>query len=184
MNEVVENGKKDIVTENVENRNEVAGSCPNCGSVNLVLTLETLKGFRYKCDDCDETFVAETKFLGKNIKALTQIPKIVNEIDERKTIKIPKKTYVQLESIRQDAGLTTLIDATAYAVNEYKTRKEFEAKILQVISGSGENIASLMNTFWADFQKGNKEIMENIKEIKMEIQELKKQRALEWKPVR
>lgn len=174
------------MNEVIENRNEVAGSCPNCGSVNLVLTLETLKGFRYKCNDCDETFVVETKLLGENIKALTQIPKIVSEIDERKTIKIPKKTYVQLESIRQDAGLTTLIDANAYVINEYETRRAFEAKILQAISEAGENTASLMNRFLADIQNENKifleQITQDIQKIKMEIQTLKKISA-DWLPI-
>jgi transcription elongation factor Elf1 len=168
MNEVGKN--REDVGEDVG-----TGKCPGCGSEDLVLTLETSKGFRYKCSNCDETFVVETRLFGENIKALTQIPKMTNEIDERKTIKIPKKTYMQLESIRQDIGLTTLIDANAYVVNEYKGRKEFEAKILQVISEAGEKTVNLMNTFWADIQK-------DINEIKTQIKELNKDKTLEWKP--
>jgi transposase-like protein len=163
--------------ENLENNSidKITGKCPECGSENISLTLETSNGFRYRCNNCDETFVVSVRLLGERLGDLSQDAKKVIEdkveSDERKTIKIPKRSYVKLESIRQEIGLSTLVEANVYAINQYSNTKkfnDFELKIIGIFNEFSETSFRALNQFYEDNKEELKKIQGQLEELKVE----------------
>lgn len=179
MNEVVENRNEESKNKD-DGADIISGKCPECGSENLVLVFETSNEFHYRCNDCDETFITEIKLLGENIKESIQ----KNETTERKTkpIRIPASVYEELQTIKQDNRLGTLIEAQIHVINGYKSSKrfeEFETKIINIFNEFSVSTIEILKQFHED----NKVEFDKIRK---EIQELKyiKQINTDWFPTK
>lgn len=165
MNEVVGNGN--------------IGKCPECGSENLSLTLETSNGFRYKCNECGETFVVNVKILGGNIKDLTTETKNDNDIQknqERRNIALPMKSYNQLLNIKAEIGVNTLVDTELYLIEFYHKNKnvenslsKFTGNIINVFNEFSTNSIAIFNQFYEDTKVELSTIHKEIRELKAEI---------------
>ena len=145
----------------MNNIEEDISKCKKCNSENLSLTLETPNGYRYKCNECGDTFVSETKLTGENIKDMTL--KSESEIDGRKTIKIPKKSYDQLEIIRQEIGFTTIMDTLVHVIYMYKRNTELQSQLLEFLNGFGENLTQVWSNFFTDLKETQQKIQEQQK---------------------
>lgn len=148
--------------------NEENSKCPNCKSENLTLLLETPKGFRYKCGDCEETFVKEEKLIGEDIKDITvKKEKEIDETNGKKTIKIPKRSYLRLESIKRDLGYNTTIDTIVHVIDMYEIEKELKLEIIKFLNMYGKGQCDMLEKFLMDIKnelKKSKETQEQQEE--------------------